>query len=78
MLETEGKAMTIERLPGVKYTPELFLNALLENKDDIESIVAVVKWTNGERQTCCTTLSDIELAAAAIHIQAAATREMIP
>ena len=69
--------MTIQRLPGVKSTPEFFLHKLLENKDDIESIVAVVKWTNGERQTCWTVLSTIELAAASVHTQAAACREMI-
>ena len=70
--------MTIERLPGVKSTPEFFLHKLLESKDEIESIVAVVKWSNGERQTCWTALPVVELAAAAVHIQAAAKREMIP
>ena len=70
--------MTIERLPGVKSTPEFFLHKLLESKDQIESIVAVVKWTNGERQTCCTALPTTELAAAAIHIQAKAIQDMIP
>ena len=69
--------MTIERLPGVKSTPEFFLHKLLESKDQIESIVAVVKWKNGERHTCWTTLSTTELAAAVVHTQAAAYREMI-
>ena len=69
--------MTIERLPGVKSTPEFFLHKLLGSKEQIESIVAVVKRTNGERQTCWTALSTIELAAAAVHTQAAACREMI-
>ena len=70
--------MSIERLPGVKSTPEFFLHKLLESKDEIENIVAVVKWTNGERQICWTALSIIELAAAAVHVQAAAAKEMIP
>ena len=70
--------MTIERLPGVKSTPEFFLHKLLENKDEIESIVAVVKWKNGQRQTCCTALLPIELAAASIHIHERASKDMIP
>lgn len=61
--------MTIERLPGTPSTPTYMLHKLLESVDQIESLVLVVKWTNGERQVCWTAQGYSQMAMASIAAQ---------
>ena len=44
--------MTIERLPGTNSTPLFILHKLLENIEQIEGVVVVVKWDNKTYQCC--------------------------
>ena len=69
--------MTVERLPNIPSTPLYFLHKLLESVDQIESIVAVIKWDNKTYQCCWTSQELSSLAMSSVCAQDMIRREIV-
>ena len=65
----------LERMPGVKLSPEFLLHAMLGHIDKIESIALVVQWKGDEFQVCSSNMKTTLLVVMGAYLAEQAMKE---